>query len=271
MQGWPRQIATAQKVEYLKTLMQVGFHTIDCVSFVSPKAIPQMADSHEVIKAVEAVQTHSRLLAIVANERGAEEACRYQHITDIGYPFSISPTFQQRNANSTIKESHERLKRIADEVHRHSKQMVVYISMAFGNPYGDTYNSDLVTEWIEHLSALNISVFSLADTVGIATAADVETLTKNVVSQFENLNIGVHLHSSPEQMAGKLQAALDAGCKRFDSAIGGFGGCPMAGSDLVGNINTLFMYQRLKASPYNTMLNEDALLKAMELAGEIFT
>ncbi|HEX4849498.1 MAG TPA: hydroxymethylglutaryl-CoA lyase, partial [Puia sp.] len=214
MQGWKRQIPTAQKIHYLNELLQVGFDTLDFGSFVSPKAIPQMADTKEVIAGLNVSATNTRLLAIVANLRGAEEAAVYDEISFIGFPFSISETFQQRNTNSSISESLDRVKRIQELCVKQEKELVIYISMAFGNPYGDAYSKEIALDWAIEISSLGIQILSLADTVGLATPEQVFELTEYLVKELPNHEIGVHLHSRPENRAKKLEAALRAGCLR---------------------------------------------------------
>lgn len=238
MQGIKEFIPTQTKVEYLNTLLKVGFDTIDFGSFVSPKAIPQMQDTADVLKQLDLSATRSKLLAIVANTRGAEQACEFGEIRYLGFPFSISETFQQRNANSSIAESLVRVEEIQNLCLKHGKELVVYISMAFGNPYGDTWNSDIVIDWTKKLSSLGIKIIALSDTVGVSDKANIEYLFSNIIPEFKNVEIGAHLHSTKEKALEKIQAAYRSGCQRFDVAIHGFGGCPMAKDDLTGNLAT---------------------------------
>lgn len=271
MQGWHRLIPAEEKVAYINLLMQAGFHTLDCLSFVSPRAIPQMADSHEVVRAIRKGDGSTRVLAIVANVRGAEDAMQYDDVIDVlGYPFSISLTFQMRNANSTLEESWLRLLEIHNLCLRRGKELCVYISMAFGNPYGDDYDTGQVLEWVGRMQAAGIRIVSLADTVGLATAAEVGQLSAAVLSAVPGLETGVHLHSTPQNWQAKLEAAMEAGIRRFDGAMKGFGGCPMAKDELVGNMNTEMMVEALQAKGYLRHLNTDILLQATARAGEIF-
>lgn len=238
MQGIKEFIPTQTKIEYLNTLLKVGFDTIDFGSFVSPKAIPQMQDTADVLKQLDLSATRSKLLAIVANTRGAEQACEFGEIRYLGFPFSISETFQQRNANSSIAESLVRVEEIQNLCLKHGKELVVYISMAFGNPYGDTWNSDIVIDWTKKLSSLGIKIIALSDTVGVSDKANIEYLFSNIIPEFKDVEIGAHLHSTKEKALEKIQAAYRSGCQRFDVAIHGFGGCPMAKDDLTGNLAT---------------------------------
>ena len=270
MQGWSRFIPTEKKIEYLNALMQVGFDSLDFGSFVSPKAIPQMADTKEVIEKIVVGNSKTRLLAIVANTRGAEEAALYSAITDIGFPFSISETFQQRNTNSSISESVRTVSAIQEICYLAGKRLVVYISMAFGNPYGDEYSPDIALQWIRLLVEMGVEVISLADTIGLADPAEVNMLTKSLIDLFPSIESGVHLHSRPENRFQKIEAAYLAGCRRFDGAIKGFGGCPMAGDDLVGNMDSLLLIDFFQEKNLLPELNEDALTKCSLLASEIF-
>jgi len=270
MQGWPNFIPTEKKIEYLNTLMKVGFDSLDFGSFVSAKAIPQMADTKEVIERIVRGNSITRLLAIVANTRGAEDAALYPSISDIGFPFSISETFQQRNTNSSITESVQTLSALQEICYLGGKRLVVYISMAFGNPYGDEYSPEIALQWIRLLVKMGVEVISLADTVGLADPAQVNSLTRLLIDHFPSVESGVHLHSRPENRLQKIEAAYSAGCRRFDGAINGFGGCPMAGDDLVGNMDSLLLIDYFRKKNFLPELNEEALLKSSELASEIF-
>jgi hydroxymethylglutaryl-CoA lyase len=270
MQGWKTLIPTKKKIEYINQLLKVGFDSIDFGSFVSPKAVPQMADTKEVIKELDVKNSHSKLLAIIANVRGAEETAGFEKIDYLGFPFSISSTFQMRNANSTIEESLERVKEIKSICDKNEKKLVVYISMAFGNPYGDEYNEDIVLEWIKKIAGEGIRIISLADTVGMADASQVASIVNKVISQFPDLETGVHLHSTSFNWQQKIDAALQNGCLRFDGALKGFGGCPFAEDELVGNINTELMIPYFNQLGYLTNINESELLKASQMASEIF-
>lgn len=238
MQGIKAFIPTQTKINYLNSLLKVGFDTIDFGSFVSPKAIPQMQDTAEVLKGLDLSGTRSKLLAIVANTRGAEQACEFGEIRYLGFPFSISETFQQRNANSSIAESLVRVEEIQNLCLKHGKELVVYISMAFGNPYGDQWNSDIVIDWTKKLSGLGIKIIALSDTVGVSDKENIEYLFSNIIPEFKGVEIGAHLHSTKEKALEKIEAAYKSGCQRFDVAIHGFGGCPMAKDDLTGNLAT---------------------------------
>jgi len=270
MQGWPHFIPTEKKITYLNTLLQVGFDSLDFGSFVSPKAIPQMADTKEVIARIIPGDSKTRLLAIVANTRGAEDAALYPAIRDIGFPFSISETFQQRNTNSTILKSVETIAAIQEICYLSGKRLVVYISMAFGNPYGDEWSADSALLWIRKLVDMGVEVISLADTVGLADAGLVHEMTKSLITEFPDIETGVHLHSRRENSIEKLEAAFSAGCRRFDGALKGIGGCPMAGDELVGNMDSILMIDYFKQKNFLPDMNENALEKSVFLAGEIF-
>lgn len=270
MQGWKQFISTAKKIEYINALLQVGFDTIDFGSFVSPKAIPQMADTKEVIRKLSMGNSKTKLLAIVANVRGAEEAVIFDEITYLGFPFSISETFQQRNTNSSIEESLERVEAIEELCIKNNKQLVIYISMGFGNPYGDEYNEEIVMQWVDKITRLGIKIISMADTVGLATPAQVSSILNKFIPQFAHIEIGVHLHTTATNRRQKIDAALQAGCKRFDGALKGIGGCPMANDELVGNINTEFMIPYFEEKDLLHGINKYALQHAMNIANKIF-
>ena len=271
MQGWPHFIATEKKIQYLNALLRVGFDTIDFGSFVSPKAIPQMADTKEVISNLQLGIGNTKLLAIIANERGAQDAVLFDEITYLGFPFSVSETFQKRNTNSTIAESLDRVEEIQNLCIKNRKELVVYISMGFGNPYGDVYNEEIVFDWVNKLIAMDIKIISLADTVGLATKEQVFSITKYLVDSLPDAEIGVHLHSIPLNWKEKVDAALQAGCKRFDGALKGIGGCPMAGDEMVGNMDTELMVPYFAEKQLLSNLDKDALKKCSMLASEIFT
>ncbi|MBS1496449.1 MAG: hydroxymethylglutaryl-CoA lyase [Bacteroidetes bacterium] len=270
MQGWPHFIPTEKKIYYINSLLKVGFDTIDFGSFVSPKAIPQMADTKEVICKLQISNSKTKLLAIIANERGAQDAVPYDEISYLGFPFSVSETFQKRNTNSTIAASFERVEEIQNICVKNKKALVVYISMGFGNPYGDAYNEEIVFEWVNKMAALDIKIISLADTVGVAKAEEVYKLTNYLVKQLPEIEIGVHLHSTIENREAKLEAALKAGCVRFDGALKGIGGCPMAGNDLVGNMDTEYMIPFFETQGFETGIDKEALNRAACIAAEIF-
>jgi hydroxymethylglutaryl-CoA lyase len=270
MQGWKHFIPTEKKIAYINALLKVGFDTIDFGSFVSPKAIPQMADTSEVLKGLKVEGLNTKLLAIIANERGATDAVVYDEITYLGFPFSVSETFQKRNTNSTIEESLNRVEEIQNLCIKNRKELVVYISMGFGNPYGDVYNEDIVFNWVDKLVATDIKIISLADTVGLATAAQVNSVTKYLVDKLPQIEIGVHLHSAVLNWKEKVDAALAAGCKRFDGALKGIGGCPMADDELVGNMDTELMIPYFIEKNLLQNLNMDELKECSRLAAEIF-
>lgn len=270
MQGWKTIISTRIKIEYINALLQVGYDTIDFGSFVSPKAIPQMADTKEVIGQLSVVNSKTKLLAIVANVRGAEEAVCFDKITHLGFPFSISPTFQLRNTNSTIEESLLRIKEIQNLCIKNKKELVVYISMGFGNPYGDKYDEEIVMRWVDKIISMEIKIISIADTVGLAEPSQISSVLTKLIPQYPAIEIGVHLHSTPFNWQLKIDAALQAGCERFDGALKGIGGCPMANDDLVGNMNTELMIPYFEQLGILTGLNKTALDKAIDVANTIF-
>lgn len=269
MQGWKTFIPTEQKIRYLNALLEVGFDTIDFGSFVSPKAIPQMADTKEVIRNLDLGNGKTKLLAIVANERGAEDAVLFDEISYLGFPFSVSETFQQRNTNSSISESFKRVEAIQELCIKNKKELVVYLSMGFGNPYGDLWTEEIVFNYAEQLVELGIETISLADTVGLATAEQVKRMTGYLVKQLPETEIGVHLHSTSFNWQQKLAAAYEAGCRRFDGALKGIGGCPMADDELVGNMDTEKMIAWFQTKN-DLQLNQKALQKSLVIAGEIF-
>ncbi|REA62366.1 hydroxymethylglutaryl-CoA lyase [Dyadobacter luteus] len=237
-QGHHPFIPTEKKAEYINQLLRVGFDTLDFGSFVSPKAMPQVSDTASLLDQLDRSDSDTKLLAIVANERGAEQACSFEAIDYLGYPFSISETFQLRNTNTSIEGSLERTKWIAERCSKTGKQLVIYISMGFGNPYGDLWNPDIVLYWIDKLSSLGIRTFSLSDTVGVAKSTDIESLFSALIPQYPDLEFGAHFHTTPDSWRDKTAAAYQSGCRRFDGAILGYGGCPMAQDDLVGNMPT---------------------------------
>ena len=270
MQGLPDFIETDVKAAYINQLLRVGFHTLDCGSFVSPKAIPQMRDTREVLAQLDLSNTATKLLAIIANERGAAEAADFQEITYLGYPFSVSETFQLRNTNATIQESVERVKAIQEICIQKNKLLVLYISMGFGNPYGDAWNAEVVMDWVDKLSQLGIKIFSLSDTVGVSNPQSISYLFSNLIPAYPHLEIGAHLHTQPYNWREKIHAAYTNGCQRFDAAMKGFGGCPMAKDDLTGNMAT----ENLVAyfSEINKPLNIDfqQFIRALSMANDVF-
>lgn len=270
MQGWPHFIPTQTKINYINALLKAGFDTIDAGSFVSPKAIPQMADTKDVLKGIDATDSKSKLLCIVANLRGGHEAVIFDEIDYLGFPFSISETFQKRNTNSTIDSSFGRVKDLQDLCIKNKKKMVIYISMGFGNPYGDPYNNEIVVEWMQKFTDIHIDTISIADTVGIAGSREVFSLLNSIIPLFPSTQIGVHLHSSPDIQEEKIDAALLAGCRRFDGALKGIGGCPMAGDDLVGNLETERMVQHLLSKGFKTNIDSTILKECSLIASRVF-
>lgn len=270
MQGWKHFISTQDKIEYLSILLQVGFDTIDFGSFVSPKAIPQMADTKEVLKGLDLQNSRSKLLAIVANPRGAEEAVVYEQISYLGFPFSVSPTFQQRNTNSTLEESLERVEEIQNLCVAKGKTLVIYLSMGFGNPYGDEYNEEILLKWAAEMVRREIQIISLADTVGVSSPEQITTALQALIPQYPQARFGVHLHSTALNWKEKTEAAYKAGCTRFDGALKGIGGCPMAKDELVGNMAMERMIAYFKEQHALPDLNEAALQKSLEIATKIF-
>lgn len=270
MQGLPKFIPTDRKASYINLLLKVGFDTIDFGSFVSPKAIPQMRDTAEVLDKLDLSQTSTKLLAIVANQRGAQEAARFEQISYLGYPFSVSQTFQLRNTNATIEESLDRVKDIQETCMTAGKKLVVYLSMGFGNPYGDPWNVEIVQKWVDILAEMEIRILALSDTIGVSTPDSIQYLFTNLIPPYPDVEFGAHLHTTPSSWYEKVHAAYQSGCRRFDSTIKGYGGCPMAKDELTGNMATenLIDYFKLHTIPYT--LNEDFLLKAMHAALEVF-
>lgn len=271
MQGWKTYIPTRDKIAYINQLLKTGFDTLDFGSFVSSKNIPQMADTKEVIPHLDLQNTDTKLLAIIANTRGAEEAASFDKIHYLGFPFSISPTFQRRNTNSSIEESFQTVIDMKNICDKNKKEPVVYISMAFGNPYHDEYNEDIVLYWITKLAGEGIAIISLADTVGVANPSQIASLSKAVTSSFPAIETGVHLHSTGVDWKEKIDAALHNGCTRFDGALKGVGGCPMAEDKLVGNMNSELMIPYFKKLGVLKNINEEELRKAVVMASKIFS
>lgn len=270
MQGILQPIPTEEKIAYLNQLLKVGFDTLDFGSFVSPKAIPQLADTSEVLAGLDLTSTKTQLLAIVANLRGAEEAAAFPQIQYLGYPFSISETFQMRNTRKTIAESVVLVEEMQSLCLTAGKQLVVYISMGFGNPYGDAWSPKLAADWVTEIAARGVGIISLADTVGTADAATIQPLFEELIPRFPNVEFGAHFHATAEKRRGKLAAAWDGGCRRFDSAMMGFGGCPFAEDELVGNIATESLLEFLHEQRVDSGLNTTELQQAAILAGQLF-
>lgn len=270
MQGIEEFIPTERKIRYLNQLLKVGFDTIDFGSFVSAKAIPQLRDTAEVLNNLDLSTTASSLLAIVANTRGAEEASRHQQIQYLGFPLSISETFQQRNTNKSIPEALQTLTEIQAICEKTNKQQVVYISMGFGNPYNDPYDVEVVGKFVDILQTLGVKIVSLADTIGVSTPEQITYLFTALSKEFPAIELGAHLHSNPRTAVEKIDAAYKAGCKRFDGALKGFGGCPMAKDELVGNLATETILTYLQTKESSLKINEEELATAMLMADEIF-
>jgi hydroxymethylglutaryl-CoA lyase len=270
MQGWAHMIPTQQKIAYLNALLKVGFDVLDCGSFVSAKAIPQMADTKEVIPQLDMSSTQTKLLTIIANTRGAEEAVQFPQISYLGFPFSISETFQIRNTNKTIATSLDQVGEIQNLCVKHGKELVVYISMGFGNPYGDAYSAEVALQWVGKLSEMGIKIVSMADTVGIAKPDTIAYIFSHLVPEFKHMEIGAHFHSTTDSWEEKMQTAFDNGCLRFDSAIKGIGGCPMAEDELVGNIATEKILNWCERKGLPLQLDIAAFDAAFEMAGSVF-
>lgn len=270
MQGIKTFIPTEKKAAYLQRLLACGFDTLDFGSFVSPKAIPQMADTAEVLARLDLSATTTKLLAIVANRRGATAALSHPEIQYLGYPFSISETFQLRNTNATIEESLERVAQIQDMCVAADRELVLYISMGFGNPYGDPWNVQVVQQWVDRLVDMGIRIFQLSDTIGVSTPASISYLFSNLIPAYPDAEIGAHLHTTPRQWKEKIVASLEAGCRRFDGAIRGYGGCPLAKDELTGNMPTEQMLHYFLENNWETGLDMDRFQEAFFAATEVF-
>ncbi|MCC7333327.1 MAG: hydroxymethylglutaryl-CoA lyase [Flavobacteriales bacterium] len=270
MQGLHEFIPTETKAAYINQLLKVGFDTIDFGSFVSPKAIPQMRDTAEVLNLLHLDQSKSKLLAIVANNRGALDAVQFSEISYLGFPFSISETFQQRNTNSSIEQSLKSVEEIQNLCVVNKKKLVVYISMAFGNPYGDKWNSDIVIEWSNKLASLGIEIIALSDTIGISNSENISYLFSRIIPELSTVEIGAHLHTTPTTWKEKIEAAFKNGCKRFDGAIKGYGGCPMATDKLTGNMATENLVDFFKSIQIKCNINQEEFNAAMIKAAGVF-
>jgi hydroxymethylglutaryl-CoA lyase len=270
MQGIVDFIPTNLKVDYLNQLLKCGFDVLDFGSFVSPKAIPQMQDTASILPQLKLDSITTKLLAIIANERGAQDAAFFDEVSFLGFPFSVSETFQQRNTNSSIEASLKRVEAIQQICEQNNKQQLVYLSMAFGNPYGDLWHEEVVAEWAQKLKSLGIKYFALADTTGSSTPATVSSLIKTVVPELTGLDVSLHLHSTRDEAVAKITAALAAGCTKFDVAIHGFGGCPMAKKDLTGNLATEDLLEVARTLGYSNGLNANELDKAYAQSWTIF-
>lgn len=271
MQGLKEFIPTEQKVRYINQLLNVGFDTIDFGSFVSPKAIPQMKDTSQVLSMLDLNENSSKLLSIIANERGAMDACAYDEISYLGYPFSISEEFQKRNTNASLEESLKRVGEIQNLCLRSRKQLVVYISMAFGNPYGEAWHPDIAALWAEKLfKDFDVRIIALSDTIGVSDPENISMLFSHLIPELPNVEFGAHLHTRTETWKEKIESAWKSGCRRFDGAIKGFGGCPMAKDDLTGNMPTENMLGYFEEIKVETGIDKKAFLKAQMIAEEIF-
>ncbi|TPE46395.1 hydroxymethylglutaryl-CoA lyase [Pontibacter mangrovi] len=270
MQGIQAFIPTDVKAKYINQLLQVGFDTIDFGSFVSPKAIPQMRDTAEVLERLELEHSASKLLAIIANSRGAEDAAKYAQIDYLGFPLSVSETFQQRNTNKSIAQALQQLAEIQNTCQKYDKTLVTYISMGFGNPYNDPWDVETVIRFVEELDKLQVKIVSLSDTVGVATPENITYLFSHLIPAFEQIEFGAHLHTTPTTWQEKVEAAYQAGCRRYDGALRGYGGCPMAKDELVGNMPTENLVSFFENKGLNLGLNKDALQAAMAESGAVF-
>lgn len=270
MQGIKDFIPTVKKVEYLNALLKVGFHTLDCGSFVSSASIPQMADTSLIIPHLKLDDTETKLSVIVGNRRGAEQASEFDEITYVGYPFSISETFQQRNTNCSIEESLQRVEEIMNICECSGQTFVCYVSMAFGNPYGDFYDAALVEHWVDRLLEIGVTKFSISDTIGIATPQIITDVFSVLSEDFPEIGFGAHFHTTPTTWKEKVEAAWNAGCTRFDGAIKGYGGCPMATDKLTGNMPTENLLAYFDENNIEHGLNKDAFIEAISIANTIF-
>lgn len=270
MQGLSFQIPTQVKVNYLNSLLKVGFDVLDCGSFVSPKAVPQLADTAEVLNLIDHKNSKTKLLVIVANEVGAENASKFNNIDFLGFPFSISEAFQLRNTNKTIEQSFNSLKQINKIANSSKKETVVYLSMGFGNPYNEKWSEELVYDWVSKLSDNGFRIISLSDTIGIAKPGQISRIFNKLNKEFTHLELGVHLHTRPDNYLQNIEAAYDSGCKRFDSAIKGYGGCPFAADKLTGNLPTELLIQFLKSKKVKLHLIESNFNEAFSLADTVF-
>lgn len=270
MQGIKPFIPTERKVDYIQSLLRVGFDTIDFGSFVSPKAIPQMQDTAAVLAQLDLSQTNSKLLAIIANTQGAVLASEHKEIQYLGFPFSISENFQMRNTHKTIAESIVTLNEILEIAYKHQKEVVTYISMGFGNPYGDPWNVDIVGEWTEKLAGMGVKIVSLSDTIGSSTPEVIDYLFSNLIPKYPTIEFGAHLHTTPDKWFEKIDAAYQAGCRRYDGAIQGFGGCPMAKDDLTGNMHTEKMLSYFTQQKADTNTSPMSFESAYNVASRLF-
>ena len=270
MQGIKAFIPTELKAKYLNQLLKVGFHTLDFGSFVSPKAIPQMRDTADVLARLDRTHSSTKLLAIVANRRGASDAAQYKEIDLLGFPFSVSETFQLRNTNATIEESLDRVKQIQEICISSSKMLVVYLSMGFGNPYGDPWNVETVQKWVDVLADMDIKIMALSDTIGVSTPESIHYLFSNLIPPYPDVEFGAHLHTTPSTWREKVAAAYGSGCLRFDGALRGFGGCPMAKDELTGNMPTENLVQYFQEEEVKLDISPAELRHSLDLAQMVF-
>lgn len=270
MQGLHDFIPTEVKTKYINHLLKVGFDTIDFGSFVSPKAIPQMRDTAEVLSGLDLSSTSSKLLAIIANVRGAKDACQFDEINYLGYPLSLSETFQQRNTNRSINDAFNDLSEMQELADDHEKTLVVYLSMGFGNPYGNPYEMDYVSEFVDRLDSMEVQIISLADTIGVSNPENISTLFETLIPKFPHIEFGAHLHSTPDTILEKVEAAYQSGCRRMDGAIKGYGGCPMAKDDLTGNMATETMLSYFSSKEIDTGLDMKKFEEAIGMAPSVF-
>ncbi|HOS47644.1 MAG TPA: hydroxymethylglutaryl-CoA lyase [Bacteroidia bacterium] len=270
MQGIHDFIPTSVKANYINRLLKVGYDTIDFGSFVSPKAIPQLRDTADVLSSLDLSETSSKLLAIIANVRGGEDAVKFEEIKYLGFPFSISETFQQRNTNSSIDQSLKTVEQLQSICVNNSKELVVYISMAFGNPYGDLWNEEIAFKWVNTIQQLGVKIVAMSDTVGVASPEAIKTIFSHLIPALPNVEFGAHLHCTADNWKHKVNAAYQSGCRRFDAAIKGFGGCPMAEDELVGNLATENLISYLNENKVNTNLDMSAFSEAMLFSGTVF-
>lgn len=270
MQGIHEFIPTKTKVNYIQQLLKVGFDTLDVGSFVSQRAIPQMKDTADVLNQLDLSETDTKLLCIVANKKGADNAMEFEQVDYLGFPFSVSETFQVRNTNSTIAEAVKRVDYIQNLCEKHGKALVVYLSMGFGNPYGDPWSPDIVAQWMDHMVRRGVKIISLSDTIGVSNPENIRSIYSQLSSSYPEIEIGAHLHTRPESWKEKIQAAYDSGCTRYDGAIKGYGGCPMAADTLTGNMPTESLLSFLLENKESPGLNVSEFSEAMRLSAEVF-
>lgn len=271
MQGLDTFVPTDVKIKYLDQLLKVGYHTLDCGSFVSPKAIPQMRDTAEVLDSLNMENTATKLSVIVANQRGIDDAVRNERVSYLGYPFSVSEEFQKRNTNRSLDDSLDIVKYLVDHSSVYDKEVVIYISMGFGNPYGEVWNAGIVEEWVGRIAELGVDYFSISDTVGVGDESSISEVFKRLISSYPQLEFGAHFHTRENEWREKVDAAWRNGCKRFDGAIAGFGGCPMAKDELVGNMPTERLIDYFSEQAVPTGLDLEEFIKARDLAAQVFT